>query len=138
MDLKCFYCDLRLKTVYYGSNYSILDCTCIALCPINIRNYFALVSITVGKKNLAVKNFGEFGKSIKICQSIFRQPSRLSRQHDSTLHNSPNFLSAKIPIVGFTKVFYRQVFLPYGTLLLTIYPILQLLATFIMLLFCFT
>ena len=29
--------------------------------------------------------------------------------------NSPNFLSAKIPIVELAKVFYRQVFLPYGT-----------------------
>ena len=51
----------------------------------------------------------------KIRQSLFRQPSKLSRQQDSTLHNSPNFLSAKIPIVGFAKVFYHQVFLPYGT-----------------------
>ena len=51
---------------------------------------------------------------IKNSAKFFCQPSRLSRQHDSTLHNSPNFLSAKILIVGFTKVFYRQVFLPYG------------------------
>ena len=73
-----------------------------------------MIHVTVRKKNLAVKNFGEFGKSVKVCQSFFRQPPRLSHQHDSTLHNSPNFLSAKIPIVGFAKVFYRQVFLPYG------------------------
>ena len=51
----------------------------------------------------------------KIRPSFFCQSSRLSRQHASMLYNLSNFLSAKISIVGFAKVFYRQVFLPYGS-----------------------
>ena len=80
------------------------------------------------EENLAVKNFSEFGKSVKICQSFFRQLSRLSCQQFCSMlaHcnesdwcpvklHSANFLSANIPIVGFAKIFYCQVFLPYGS-----------------------
>ena len=49
--------------------------------------------------------------SPKLFSPTFKVITSTFLQHAST---SPNFLSAKIPIVGFAKFFYRQVFLPYG------------------------
>ena len=72
---------------------------------------------TVRKKNLAVKNFGEFCESVKIRQSFFHQPSRLSRQHFcSTLAHRQTFCMPKFrlwhsPNFFTAKFFFRTVLL---------------------------
>ena len=74
--------------------------------------------ITVRKKSLAVKNFGEFGKSVKICQNFFHQPSRLSRRHfysmlahcnESALIRLTQTFICQHSNCGIRQSFYRQV-----------------------------